>query len=206
VVLTQLIIIRHGQTEWNRVERFRGRTDIDLDETGRKQAEATAQRITEWPVSFLYYSPLKRTTTAAGIISEKLKLKMEPLPGLMDMDYGKWQGLTPEEAKIKDEGLYKLWLESPQLVKFPGGESLEQLRERAGAAIDELIQKHPLETIGVVTHKTVIQVLVLHLLQLESSRFWQIWQDVAAINLFEVKDGSAYARLINDTCHLNLPD
>jgi phosphoserine phosphatase len=200
--LTQLIIIRHGQTEWNRVERFRGRANIDLDEVGRKQAEVTAQRITEWPVSMLYYSPLKRTETAAGIIARRLSLKIEPLPGIMDFDYGEWQGLTPEEAKASNGSLYTLWLESPHLAKFPGGESLEELRTRAGAAVDEIVEKHPQETIALVTHKTVIQTLVLHLLKLDSSRFWQIWQDVSSINMFEVKDGNVYARLINDTCHL----
>jgi len=202
--LTQLIIIRHGQTEWNRVERFRGRTDIDLDEIGRKQADVTARRIIEWPVSLLYYSPLKRTETAAGIIARKLSLKMLPLPGIMDIDYGTWQGLTPEEAKAKNSALYNLWMKSPHLAKFPEGESLEQLRVRAGKSVDGVVQKHPEETIALVTHKTVIQVLILHLLKLDNSRFWQIWQDVSSINVFEVKDGSAYARLINDTCHLNL--
>lgn len=200
--MTQLIIIRHGQTEWNRVERFRGRVNLDLDEVGKKQAEATARRIAEWPVSMLYYSPLKRTETAAGIIASRLSLTSQPLPDIVDMNYGEWQGLTPEEAKAKDGSLYAQWLESPHLVKFPGGESLDELRQRAGKAIDEVIQRYAQGTVAMLTHKTVIQVLLLHLLKLDNSRFWQIWQDVSAINMFEVKDGLPYARLINDTCHL----
>ncbi len=79
---------------------------------------------------------------------------------------------------------------------------MDDLRQRAGKAVDEVIQRNPEGTVAVLTHKTVIQVLLLHLLKLDNSRFWQMSQDVSAINMFEVKDGLPYARIINDTCHL----
>lgn len=200
--LTQIIVIRHGRTEWNRVERFRGRANLELDGVGIKQAEATAERVAEWTTAAIYCSPLKRALTTAGIISRRLGLEAKPLHGITDIDYGEWQGLSPEEAAARDSSLYTMWQENPHMVKFPGGESLAELRERAASAVDELVKQYPEETVALVSHKVVCQILILHFLGLGNSHFWQVGQDVSAINVFEVKDGSACARLLNDTCHL----
>jgi len=200
--LTQLILIRHGRTEWNRMERLRGRADIDLDDVGKTQAEATAGRIAEWQISAIYSSPLRRTLTTAGILARHFGLEVEPLPGIIDIDYGEWQGLSLEETATKDNALYTKWLEAPHMVKFPGGDSLSEVRERASAAVDGIIKQHLGETVAVVSHKVVCQILILHFLDLDNSHFWQIAQDVNAVNLFEIRDGVPSILLLNDTCHL----
>lgn len=200
--LTQIVVLRHGRTEWNRVERFRGRANIELDEVGIKQAEATAERVVELPVAAVYCSPLKRTLTTASIIARRLNLEAQPLPAIIDIDFGEWQGLSAAEVSAKDNALFTLWQKKPHLVKFPGGESLADLRDRAGSAVDELVKQYADKTIVLVSHRVVCQILILHFLGLDNSRFWQVSQDVSAMNLFEVKDGIGYARLLNDTCHL----
>ena len=200
--MAQVVLIRHGQTEWNRVERFRGRADLELDEMGVKQAELTAGRITEWPVSAIYTSPLRRTLTTAGILGQHLGLEVKQLPGIIDIDYGQWQGLSPEQAMAEDNSLYNLWLESPHKVKFPGGESLEEVRNRAALAVNEVVGHHSDETIALVSHRVVCQILILNFLELDNSHFWQIGQDVSAVNLFRVSDDITHALLLNDTCHL----
>jgi broad specificity phosphatase PhoE len=200
--LIQIVVIRHGRTEWNRVERFRGRADIDLDEVGKKQAEATAKRVAELGLSVIYASPLRRTMTTARILSEYLDLKLSPLPGIMDIDYGGWQGLTPEEAATRDSSLYSQWREHPHLVTFPGGESLADVRNRAADAVESVLAQTDNKTIAVVSHKVVCQLLILHFIALDNSHFWQIGQDVAAVNLFHVRDNVPSAVLLNDTCHL----
>jgi broad specificity phosphatase PhoE len=184
------------------VERFRGRADIKLDEVGIKQAEAAAARIAEWQVSAVYSSSLRRASTTAKILARPLGLEVKLLPGIIDIDYGEWQGLSPAEATAKDGGLYSKWLESPHKVKFPGGESLAEVRERAASAVDGLIAQHPKETVVLVSHKVVCQILILSLLGLNNSHFWQITQDVCAVNLFEVRGGVPSALSLNDTCHL----
>ena len=200
--MVRLIIVRHGQTEWNRVERFRGRADIELDEFGKKQAEAAAKRIGEWPISAIYSSPLKRALTTAEIMAGPLGLEVQPMSGIIDIDYGEWQGLSTEDVVDRDGHLYSQWIESPDKVKFPGGESFAEVRKRAASAVEELIKRHEKETVALVSHKVICQVLILSLLGLDSSCFWQITQDVCAMNLFEVRGGIPSALFINDTCHL----
>ena len=184
------------------MERFRGRADLELDEVGIKQAQAAAERIAEeWKISAIYSSPLRRTLNTAEIIAQRQGLEVKPLPGIIDIDYGEWQGLSPEEAAAKDNALYTAWMNKPHTVKFPGGESLTEIRERANTAVKELVQ-HSEGTIALVSHKVVCHILVLNFLGLDNSHFWQIVQDVTAVNLFEIRDGIPSALLINDTCHL----
>ena len=184
------------------MERFRGRADIDLDKAGMKQAEAAAARIAEWQVSAIYSSPLRRALTTAKILARPFGLDVKLLPGIIDIDYGEWQGLSPEEVAAKDNGLYATWMQSPQKVRFPGGESLLEVRERTASAVEGLITQHPKETIALVSHKVVCQVLILSLLGVDNSHFWHITQDVCAVNVFEVRGGVPSALLLNDTCHL----
>jgi len=199
--LARIILIRHGQTEWNRDERFRGRVDIDLDEMGLRQAEAAAQRIAQWEVAAIYSSPLKRAMTTAEIIANRLGLTVEPLEGINDMDFGVWQGLSIGEVKENYPEFFDLWRYSPQRLKIPEGESLEDVQNRVAATIDDLVAKYENGTVALVTHRVVCKVLLCHLLGLDNSHFWQIAQDATAINLFEVRGGITTVRLINDTCH-----
>ena len=200
--MTRVIIVRHGRTEWNRVERFRGRVDIGLDEVGMKQAEVAANRIREWPISAIYSSPLRRAMDTSEIIAAPLRLNVQPMSGIIDIDYGSWQGLSTEQVIARDDSLYSQWIESPYEVKFPGGESFAEVRERVASAIGDLIQQYPKETFVLVSHKVICQILILNLLGLDSSHFWQITQDVCAMNLFEVRGGIPSVLFLNDTCHL----
>lgn len=200
--MVRLVLLRHGQTEWNRVERFRGRIDLDLDETGLRQAEATARRLAPLSVSAVYASPLKRAWCTAEAIATVRGLQVQALPGLIDADYGAWQGLSPEEVAQRDGQRYAQWLESPHQVQFPGGESLPQVQMRARAAVDEALARHPDQTVAMVTHKVVCKLLALSFLRLDASHFWKIEQDVCALNLFEFWEGRAVTVKLNDTCHL----
>jgi len=200
--MSYLLIVRHGRTAWNRVERFRGREDLDLDRVGVRQARATAQGLARWPATAIYTSPLKRTLKTAHIMAGTLGLDPIPLPLLVDIDYGDWQGLTPEEAARRDGDLYRLWLEAPHRVRFAGGEGLAEVRARARKAVHLVLSRHPGETVALVSHNVVCRVLILVLLGWRTSHFWQVAQDVAAINVFDLSRGRPAALLLNDTCHL----
>ncbi len=200
--MTRVILVRHGQTDWNRFERFRGRVDIDLDETGLRQAEAAAERMAQWEVAAIYSSPLKRAMTTAEIIARRLQLQAQPLEGIIDMDFGSWQGLSLAEVREGHPELFDLWRYHPERLTIPQGESLENVRSRAVATLNDVVAEHEKESITLVSHRVVCKVLLCYLLGLDNSHFWQVEQDPAAINVFEVWEGSPSVTLINDTCHL----
>lgn len=185
------------------MERFRGRSEIDLDETGVKQAEAVARKLAQWPISTVYSSPQKRALRTAESIARRSNLVVQPLKGLIDMDFGQWQGISIPEARARDGKLFQLWLECPHLVTFPGGESLEQVRERLSSTVAMLMAQHPEESIVLVSHKVGCKVLLLIFLGLDNSRFWRVEQDTCALNIIEVRDiNNPRVIALNDTCHL----
>jgi alpha-ribazole phosphatase len=204
----RFILVRHGQTGWNKDERFRGRADIDLDETGLKQAYGVAQRLAEWDISAVYSSPLKRAANTAHCIAGRYGLSVATLDSLNDMDFGEWEGLLVSEVREKHAVLFDQWCRSPENFQVPGGENLDDVKRRAVDAVNELALKHEGENVVLVSHRVVCKVLLCHLLGLDNSRFWKIAQDSTAVNVFEIFDmiGSGERRatvtLVNDICHL----
>ncbi len=205
-MFTRIILVRHGQTEWNRVERFRGRADVPLNETGLAQADATGQRVAaEWQPRAMYTSPLSRAVKTAEAIARRMALPVEVQAGLVDIDYGAWQGLTPDEARVRWPEMVEAWYAAPQAAQIPGGESLAGLRARAMAAVADLAARHVGQTIVLVGHTVVNRIILLGVLGLPNDRFWRIRQDTCAINVFEVEGGDYTLVSLNDTCHLQRP-
>jgi phosphoserine phosphatase len=215
--MTRVILVRHGQTEWNRVERFRGRADVPLNETGLRQAQAAARRIAgTWTMQAVYYSNLARARVTAQTIATACSAPASADPGLLDIDYGEWTGLSPDEVAGRGGDLLKRWYEQPQSLQIPGGESLDEVRRRAVACMDRLAAQHAgngppelggqggrgTQTIALVSHLVVCRLLVLAALGLDSSSFWRIQQETATMNVFEWENGVYKIVAINDACHL----
>ena len=201
--MTQIVLVRHGQTEWNRVERFRGRFDVPLNETGLAQAAATARRIAaEWRPVAVYSSPLSRAARTAAAVARHFGLPVQAEPGLIDIDYGNWQGLTPDEARTRWPEIVEAWYHAPQRAHIPGGETLEQVRARGVATVRILAARHTDQTIVLVSHTVINRAILLGIMELNSDRFWHIRQDTCAINIFET-DGDDFVLVsLNDTHHL----
>ena len=200
--MTRLILVRHGETDWNRVERFRGRIDIELNETGHRQAQAVASRVGAWKPDAIYSSPLKRALQTAQPLAEACGLELRPLEGIVDIEYGACAGLSPEEFFTRYPDLHRTWLEAPHLVQFPEGESLEQVRTRASIAVEEVCAAHAKETVVLVSHVVVNRALICAVLGLDNSSFWKIAQDNGAISILNAQDDEYRLVLFNDTCHL----
>lgn len=201
--MARIVLVRHGQTEWNRVERFRGRADVPLNDVGLAQAEATGRRVAaEWRVSAIYASPLSRAVRTAEAIAAHFGLPVRVHPGLADIDYGRWQGLTPEEARARWPEQVDAWYHAPERAQIPGGETLAELRERAMATVRELAARHAGETIVAVGHTVINRVILLGILGLGNDRFWRLRQDTCAINVFEAEGDDFTLVSLNDTCHL----
>jgi len=198
-----IILVRHGQTEWNRVERFRGHYDIPLDETGLKQGEAVAQRIAaQFKPERVFTSPLIRARKTAEIIAKKVGIPVIIHRGIIDIDYGEWQGLTPDEAKARFPHESALWYEHPEKASIPGGENLKEVQARAIKTVEELCKESIGKEIVIVSHTVVIRLILLGILGAPLNRFWNLRQEPCAINLIEYNKRGFTISSINDTCHL----
>ena len=199
--MTEIILVRHGETEWNVEEVFRGRIDIELNDTGIKQAELLAGYLRDIKIDAIYSSPLKRALKTAEIIASYHKLAVEIAPGLIDFNYGKLQGLAHQQVKDKYKELYAEWINSPDKVKMPTGESLNDVRKRATGVVAEVIAKYK-GTVVLVSHRVVNKVLICALLGLDNSHFWNIKQDMCGITTFTYENGRFILTKHNNTSYL----
>jgi broad specificity phosphatase PhoE len=201
--VTRFILVRHGQTAWNREERFRGQSDVPLDETGVAQASVTARRIAaQWRPAAVYCSPLTRARQTAQAIAEACGLAVQPHPGLNDINFGLLQGLTVPEARERWPDVVNSWFSTPHLTQPPAGEGLAEVSRRAMSAVNELAVRHPEDTIVLVGHLVLNRVILLSVLGLGGDRFWRLGQNTCALNVFDAEDGGFTLLALNDTCHL----
>ncbi len=201
--MTLIILVRHGQTEWNRDERFRGHTDIELNETGLAQARALAARISaQWHPVAVYVGPLTRTRQTGDAIAHSVQLAAQVEDGLIDVDCGGWQGLTPAEVQQRWPAEYQTYLHSPEGFTFPGGDSLEAARMRGMDCLQKLIAPYPDQTLVLVSHNALNRLLLLTILGLGTQSYWSIRQDLCALNAFEAGGGHFSLITLNETGHL----
>jgi broad specificity phosphatase PhoE len=200
--MTTIYLIRHGETEWNREEIFRGRADISLNEIGFREAELIGEYLKGRDIHVVYSSPLSRARETARRVAQVFNLKVQPLEGIIDISFGRWEGRPLKEIQIHEEELYQQWIERPHLVRFPGGESLDEVRIRAMDSLEGVVQAHHGNNIVLVSHRVINRVIISGILGLDNSHFWQIGQDPAAINLIQFKEGKFVLSLLNETCHL----
>jgi len=204
--MTRIYLVRHGQTQWNKEQVFRGTIDVPLNEFGQEEARLAANALRDRPIRAVYASPLARATETAAAIAEIHGLEVKAVEGLTDLCFGEWQGVSRKAVMARYPDLYRQWIEEPQNVIFPGGESLATLQSRAVKAVKQTVIGHPEDTIVMVSHRVVNRVLICGLVGIDLSHFWQIGQDTAAINLLIWSNGRFVLGCLNDTCHLRAMD
>ena len=201
--MTKILLVRHGHVEGISPERFRGRADLALTEEGRRQAEATARRIhATWRPAAVYASPLSRCRETAAAISRPFGLAPISLEALVDIDYGEWQGLTPDEVRRRWPAQLDLWHRAPDQAEIPGGETLQQVRTRVSAALQTVRHAHPQDTAVMVGHDSVNRVILLHALDASLQHYWRIRQSPCAINELEITENGFVIATVNQTDHL----
>lgn len=200
----KVYVVRHGQTAWNLEEVFRGRMDIPLDETGKKEVHLAGEAIKDETLHAIYSSPLSRSMETAENIAKFQNVEVTPLDAIIDISYGEWEGVGLVEVQKKYPDLYALWLKAPHKVTFPNGESLEAVRVRTMGAIEDLLEKHTNENIALVAHRVPNKVICCSLIGIDMSNFWRIQQDTASTNLFKYKDGQWTISYLNDTSYLKV--
>jgi probable phosphoglycerate mutase len=198
-----ILLVRHGHVPGILPERFRGRTDIELTDRGIAEARNTAEWISRfWRPTIVYTSPMKRCRDTGATIATRLNVSAEVLPSLNDLDYGKWQWQTHDAVAAESPALYLRWRAHPHLMRFPKGESLQELVTRAADALRFAIEKHSQETIVMVGHDSINRALLLQVSDQPLSAFWKLAQDPCAINEISVAPDRIVVVRVNETAHL----
>ena len=200
--MTKVILVRHGQTLWNLEMKYQGHCDVALTEKGLQQAQLAANSLANEEISAIYSSDLDRAFKTAECIAQKHKLQVGVIAELREINFGQWEGLTYDKINSEwSETMTKLFTH-PDEIQIPGGETFREVKERATNALAKLIEKHPNETIVVVSHGGTIRTLLCAALNIHLNYLWNIKQDNTAINIIEYHDNQVLVSLVNDTHHL----
>lgn len=198
----RLILVRHGETMWNRENRILGHTEIELTEKGRKQAQRLAQALKDEKVTAIYSSPLRRTRETADEIARFHHVAVVPEDALKELDAGELDGLTFGEVMERYGDFLKEWLEDIPSLRMPGGESMAELHERTGAAVERIVNQHPDGVVILVSHSFAIMSIISRALGMSLSNFRRLRLTVASISILNFGQRGISLLQFNDTCHL----
>ena len=199
---TTILLIRHGQTDWNVAGRWQGHTDVPLNETGRSQARLLVERLRDWPITAIYSSDARRASETAAILGRALEMEPATDHRWRERHAGLFQGLTRDDIL---EQYPDAWRKLQQgIVEPPEGESYAALRRRAEAAFAALREQHPREMVAVVSHGGLLRALIAHVLGLPADADPAIaLRGNTGLSIIEVpEEGRALLTRLNDTAHL----
>jgi probable phosphoglycerate mutase len=208
----RLLLVRHGETEWNRVARFQGGIDVPLNENGRKQAQQAAEFLKDVPIDFAVSSPMLRPKeTAELILKNHPNIKLELQEKLKEINHGLWEGKLESEIKQEYADLLYQWQIAPETVQMPEGENLQQVWDRAIACWDGIIEAAgvsdtELKTGLVVAHDAINKVILCHVLGLSPASIWSIKQGNGAVTVIDYPHGlekPPILQAMNITTHLS---
>jgi ribonuclease H / adenosylcobalamin/alpha-ribazole phosphatase len=200
---TQVLLLRHGQTTLTAQKRYAGVTDAPLDEAGRSQAVAAAERLVSADLDAIVSSPLLRARQTAETVAEARGLPVLLDEGFRETDFGQWEALTFVEVQERWPSELSAWLADPMATP-PGAESFAAADARTRAALDRLLTAHPGQRVLVVSHVGPIKSLVCAALGAPPSAVFRMHLDVAALCAIDwYPDGPTLLRSYNDTSHLS---
>ena len=201
-----LVLVRHGETEWNKLGKFQGHWDISLNSRGIAQAKETANAVMGWKHSAVYSSPLHRTMQVAEEISRLGGNPIFPVAGFKELSLGDLEGVTGEEMRAGWPEVYSAWRDDPSTVFMPNGESLGELQERAWNSLLELERSHPdEEALIIVSHNFAIRSMIGKVLGMPLANFHRMSLNLGAICLVESDQHGRRLTHYNSICHLS-PD
>ena len=202
----KLLLVRHGETDWNLARRYQGQSAVPLNQKGIQQAEQLARRLSGEKIDAIYSSDSPRALETA---TQVLNLQ-EQAPALQkdarwqEICFGAWDGLTYEEVEAKWKSEVAGWYADPVNSSPPGGETILQMSKRVQSALNDLKSKHKEETVLIVTHGGVIQLLLCMLLGVELNRYWQFRVAQASLTVIQLYAEAAILDLFNDISHLKV--
>jgi len=200
----RILLIRHGETEWNRIHRFQGRSDLPLNPKGRDQARDLAFALRKESLTAIYSSPLVRAMETAHLI--RVFHPSVPLfeeGGLVEMDFGEFEGMEAQRWAVEYPDFRKAWEETPGSVTMPGGENLQGVQRRAIETLERITEFHPPgSTLLLCSHNFVNLTILCHVLKVPLDRFRELRQETAALNVFYMQGRQLWAEVVNERSHL----
>jgi len=199
-----IFLIRHGNTEFNKKNIFRGHFDIPLDNFGIEQAEKTGIFLKDIDFDIIYSSPLSRAYKTAEIIKNHQKNNVEIIKeeGFKDLNFGEWEGKGYDEVQKLYSEIYMKWLREPFNAFIPEGENLRDAQNRSWEALKKIISDNKNFIIAIVTHRIITKLLILKMLDINDSGIWKINQDPCCINIFEYKYQTFFMSKLNYNFHI----
>jgi broad specificity phosphatase PhoE len=187
--VAELFLIRHGTTTLNVQNRYRGRRDVPLDAQGWADAVDAARALSPVGLTAVYAGPLRRTINTAQVIADECRIPdVRILHGLINLDYGTWEGMTSEEAAMYDPEMFKLYKSAPDRAVCPNGERLSDAQNRMIEAVQLIGSRHAGERVAAVTHAVMIRLVAARLLALPGEQ-WRIPVGRGSLTKFEVENG-----------------
>jgi broad specificity phosphatase PhoE len=200
--MIEIYLIRHGQTEWNSKKRFQGQLDIQLDETGIRQAKQLSERLEDVHFDAVYSSDLKRAHVTASALCEKRNQGINIIPDLKEVCFGLWEGRAIHEVMTDKHSGGCQWFNNPSSRDIPGGETVEQIMTRIDAVIDQVLDRHSEGRVALVTHGNLIRYFLLKCLKFPDELFSRTDIGNTSINILRWENDNFHLHCINDCSHL----
>jgi len=201
--MNRIYLIRHGQTEWNRQNRYQGWSDVPLNDTGKQQAREVGKVFADNAPAVIYTSELVRAEETAGIIGSMSNIPVKKTGKLNELSFGEWEGRTHEEIARDYPSYWERLRKNPGDFRAPGGESVQELHTRVGT-IWRTIREDSASPIIVVAHGGTLRTLILEILESSLDSFWRIRLDFCSISRVDTYDNHCIVASLNDTSHLNI--
>jgi broad specificity phosphatase PhoE len=200
--MVKIILVRHGETDFNKVRRIQGsESDTPLNETGQRQAAALAARLKDEKISAVFSSPLQRAMHTAQAIADCHQLKVTALPSLKEIDVGDLEGRLASDLLMRFDEFICGDGDQKKGRRPPGGESAEDVQNRAWATVIDLAAQRPESTLVLVSHYFVIMTLICRVLNLPVSQMVRLRLSTGTISSFTLDNGNVRLDLFNDGCH-----
>ena len=200
--MMRLVLVRHGQTEWNADGRYQGQSNVALSALGRKQAASLAARFPMGSLDAIYSSDLDRARETAESVGKKFGVSVRLEPAFRELSFGDWEGLTYREISARWPKEAEKLFTAPDELKIPHGETFQELQKRALDKLNELYENHVDQTVGVFAHGAINKTILAGLMHIPLHYLWSLRQDNTAVNILRLDDGYVTVELVNGTFHL----
>jgi len=191
--MTRLLLIRHAEPDEDARGRCYGRLDVGLSPTGLARAQRLAHSLRDVELEKVYVSPRLRAVQTAAALGIALNIDDR----LRELDFGELEGRTYDEIEREQPAFFRRWMETPTLVRFPGGESYPELRERVAAAVGDIVAAHTGRTVALVSHGGAIRAALAVVLGLPDDRAFALDVGCARVSVVDWFGGTPVVRLVN---------